>query len=171
MQAATHVGLGIAISVVAGAIGAAVFVTSGAYDIGADAHHTPLMTAIIETLRERSISMRAGSIEPPRSGLEDPALIAAGATHYSRLCVGCHLAPGVTTSDLRPGLYPHAPNLAQADLRDVRRAFWTVKHGIKMPAWGKSLDDDTIWEIVAFARRMPAMSPETYQQVLKGGAR
>ncbi len=36
-----------------------------------------------------------------------------------------------------------------------------------MPAWGKSLDDAAIWEIVAFARQMPAMSPETYQQLSK----
>lgn len=86
------------------------------------------------------------------------------------LCVGCHLAPGVAKSAVRPGLYPHAPNLAQEDLRDARRAFWTIKHGIKMsamPAWGKSLDDATIWEIVAFASQMPAMSPETYQQLSK----
>jgi mono/diheme cytochrome c family protein len=90
----------------------------------------------------------------------------AGASRYSTLCVGCHLAPGVAKSALRPGLYPHAPNLAQEDLRDARRAFWTIKHGIKMsamPAWGKSLDDATIWEVVAFVRQMPAMSPETYQ--------
>lgn len=173
MKAAAHFGLGIAFSVAAAAIGAAAFVSSGAYDIGADDHHTKTVTAIIETLRERSISVRADSIELPRGGLEDPALVAAGATRYSQLCVGCHLAPGVTKSALRPGLYPHAPNLAQEDLRDARKAFWTVKHGIKMsamPAWGKSLDDATIWEIVGFARQMPTMSPETYQQLAKGSA-
>ncbi len=34
-----------------------------------------------------------------------------------------------------------------------------------MPAWGKSLDDAAIWEIVAFVRQMPTMSPETYGQL------
>ena len=169
MKAAAHFGLGITFSVAAAAIGAAAFVSSGAYDIGADDHHTRLVTAIIEKLRERSISVRVDAIEVPR--LEDPTTIAAGAARYSTLCVGCHLAPGVTKSDLRPGLYPHAPNLAQEDLRDARKAFWTIKHGIKMsamPAWGKSLDDATIWEIVAFARQLPEMTPETYQQLAKG---
>ena len=173
MKPAAHFGLGIACSVAAAAIGAAAFVSSGAYDIGADDHHTKPVTAIIETLRERSISARADSIELPRGGLEDPAGVAAGATRYSQFCVGCHLAPGITKSALRPGLYPHAPNLAQEDLLDARKAFWTVKHGIKMsamPAWGKSLDDATIWEIVAFIRQMPTMSPETYQHLAKGGA-
>jgi mono/diheme cytochrome c family protein len=69
---------------------------------------------------------------------------------------------------MRAGLYPHPPNLAQEDIRDPRRAFWTVKHGIKMsamPAWGKSLDDETIWDIVAFVRQLPTVSPETYQNL------
>jgi mono/diheme cytochrome c family protein len=76
----------------------------------------------------------------------------------------------VTKSDLRLGLYPHPPNLAQEEAVDAQRAFWTIKHGIKMsamPAWGKSLDDAAIWDIVAFVRQMPAMSEETYQQLSK----
>ena len=71
-------------------------------------------------------------------------------------------------SDLRKGLYPHPPNLAQEDIRDARRAFWTIKHGIKMsamPAWGSTLKDESIWDIVAFIRQMPSMTPETYQQL------
>lgn len=167
-KTAAQISVGIAFSIVASAIGVAVFINSGVYDIGADDHDTKLVTAMIETLRERSISMRANSIDVP--GLEDPAKIVAGASRYATLCVGCHLAPGVAKSALRAGLYPQAPNLAQEDLLDARRAFWTIKHGIKMSAmaaWGKSLDDATIWEIVAFARQMPTMSPETYQQLSK----
>ncbi len=164
MHWAAQAGLGVAAAIAGLTIGAAVFVGSGAYDIGADDHHTKLVLAIIEELRERSISLRSGSIDVPN--LEDPAKIAAGAARYSALCVGCHLAPGVTKSDLRPGLYPHPPNLAQENTRDARRAFWAIKHGIKMsamPAWGKSLDDAAIWEIVAFVRLMPTMSPDAYR--------
>jgi mono/diheme cytochrome c family protein len=164
MKGAKLFGLGIAATIAASMIGAAVFIGSGVYDIGADDHHTKLVLATIEELRERSISVRADSIAAPR--LEDPAKIAAGAARYSTLCVGCHLAPGVAKSGLRPGLYPHPPNLAQEDTRDARRAFWTIKHGIKMsamPAWGKSLDDAAIWDIVAFVRQLPTMSPDTYR--------
>jgi mono/diheme cytochrome c family protein len=166
VKVAAYVGLGIAMSVAGAAIGAAVFVGSGMYNIGADDHHTKPVLAIIETLRDRSIEVRAASIAVPR--LEDPARVTAGAEHYSVLCVGCHLAPGVTKSELRAGLYPHPPNLAQEDIRDPRRAFWTIKHGIKMsamPAWGKSVDDEAIWDIVAFVRQMPNLSPETYRQL------
>ena len=172
MRVATSMGLGIVLTVAASILGVAVFVGSGLYNIGADDHHSKPVLAIIETLRERSICARAAAIAVPR--LEDPASIATGAARYSALCAGCHLAPGVTKSDLRAGLYPHPPNLAQEDVRDPRRAFWTIKHGIKMsamPAWGKSLDDATIWDIVAFLRQMPTVSSETYQQLSHGSAR
>lgn len=168
MIGVARVSLVIAATLAAVAIGGVVFVGSGIYNIGADDHHTKIVLAIIEQLRERSISVRARAIDPP--SLEDPTRIGAGAEHYAALCVGCHLAPGVTKSDIRAGLYPHPPNLSQEDTRDAQRAFWTVKHGIKMsamPAWGKTLDDAAIWDLVAFVRQMPAMTPETYQQLSK----
>ena len=163
-----RVSLVIAATLAAVALGGLVFVASGIYNIGADDHHTKIVLAIIEQLRERSIAVRARAIDPPN--LEDPTRIGAGAEHYAALCVGCHLAPGMTKSEIRAGLYPHPPNLAQKDTRDAQRAFWTVKHGIKMsamPAWGKTLDDAAIWDLVAFLRQMPSMTPETYQQLSK----
>jgi mono/diheme cytochrome c family protein len=166
MRVATSMGIGVAVALAAAAVGAAMFIGSGVYNIGADDHHTKLVLTLIENLRERSISARSASIDLPR--LEDPAMISAGAERYAALCVNCHLAPGITKSELRAGLYPHPPNLAQEDVRDPRRTFWTIKHGIKMsamPAWTKSLDDATIWNVVAFVRQMPNLSPDTYRQL------
>jgi mono/diheme cytochrome c family protein len=148
------------------AISGAAFIGSGIYNIGADDHHTKITLTIIEQLRERSIAVRSNSIEAHYA--EDPAHIAAGAKHYSALCVGCHLAPGVTQSEIRRGLYPHPPNLAQEEPQQAQRAFWIIKHGIKMsamPAWAKTLDDAAIWDTVAFIGKMPDMTPETYQQL------
>jgi len=151
------------------AVGGALFVGSGVYNIGADDHHTKVVLAIIEQLRDRSIAARANSIEAQY--VEDPRRIVLGAQRYAALCVGCHLAPGATKSDVRQGLYPHPPNLAQEELRPAQRTFWIIKHGIKMsamPAWGKTLDDETIWNVVAFVRKMPDMTPETYQELSQG---
>lgn len=36
-----------------------------------------------------------------------------------------------------------------------------------MPAWGKTLDDAAIWDIVAFVHRMPLMTPADYQRLLR----
>jgi mono/diheme cytochrome c family protein len=145
-------------------LGAGAFLESGTYNIGADDHHTKWVLALIEQLRERSITVRARSIEVPP--LDDPARVAAGARRYDMLCVACHLAPGVSKSELRAGLYPHPPNLAQEEARDPQRAFWTIKHGIKMsamPAWGKTLDDAALWDIVALLQQMPVLTPQAYE--------
>jgi mono/diheme cytochrome c family protein len=166
------VGLVVAGTLAALAIGGGMFIGSGVYNIGADDHHTKIVLAIIEQLRKRSIGVRARTIDVPN--LEDPKRAVRGAEHYAALCVGCHLAPGVTKSDIRPGLYPHPPNLTQADTDDVRKAFWTIKHGIKMsamPAWGKTLDDAAVWDLVAFVQAMPAMTPEAYKQILPSAAK
>ena len=45
------------------AIGGVVFVGSGVYNIGADDHHTKIVLALIEQLREHSIGVRARSID------------------------------------------------------------------------------------------------------------
>jgi mono/diheme cytochrome c family protein len=149
-----------------GALGAALFVESGFYNIGADDHHTTAVLALITRLRDRSIETRLREIKPQLAAT--PAMIQSGAEHYATLCVGCHLAPGLLKSDLRTGLYPHPPNLAQEELQESRRTFWIIKHGIKMsamPAWGKTLEDAEIWNVVAFVRKMPNMSPEDYRQL------
>ena len=166
MSAIPKVGLGVAATLVVLAIGAVVFVGSGVYNIGADDHHTKIVLSIITQLRNRSIAVRAHEIDVPN--LNDSKSIAAGAQRYAALCIGCHLAPGVTKSEGRAGLYPHPPNLAEENVDDAQKAFWTIKHGIKMsamPAWGKSLNDAAIWDIVSFVRQMPMMTPETYQEL------
>ena len=166
MTRTVQIGLVIVAALAVGITGATLFIESGYYNIGADDHHTKLVLTLIEELRERSIGARADIID--LHYVDDPEKIAAGARHYAALCVGCHLAPGVTTSAIRPGLYPHPPNLAQGDLHNGRRAFWIIKHGIKMsamPAWSKALDDEAIWDIVSFVRKMPDMTPATYQQL------
>jgi mono/diheme cytochrome c family protein len=145
-------------------ISAGMFVESGLYDIGADDHHTKFVFAIIELLRNRSIEARSGDVEV--HAVTDAAGLSAGAQHYAALCSGCHLAPGVEKSDIRAGMYPHPPSLAQEQAQEPKRAFWIVKHGIKMsamPSWSKVMNDEQIWEVVAFLRKMPDMSPETYQ--------
>jgi len=166
MSGAAKIGLVVASTLIMLAIGAGAFIASGVYDIGADDHHTKIVLAMIEQLRERSIAARSNAIEAHY--VEDPVRIAAGARHYAALCVGCHLAPGVIQSDIRRGLYPHPPNLVQEEMQPAQRAFWIIKHGIKMsamPAWGKTLDDAAIWEVVWFVRKMPDMTPETYLQL------
>jgi len=143
---------------------AAALLLSGVYDIGADAPHWRWVERLAAAARNASIAARAEDIIPP--DLSKPELIAKGAVHYSEMCAGCHGAPGIAESEIRKGLYPRPPELREAAHADASRQFWVIKHGIKMsamPAWGATHDDDAIWGIVAFLRKLPALSAAQYQ--------
>jgi ketosteroid isomerase-like protein len=155
--------IGLAIAAVVAVLG---FVWSGIYNVGADDHHTKPVFALMQSLRANSIHARSKHLTPPN--LEDPQLILKGAGQYAAMCTGCHLAPGMEDSEIRPGLYPQPPNLSKLRL-DPRDAFWVIKHGIKMsamPAWGGSHDDATIWSMVAFLQKLPDLSPEQYRDTV-----
>lgn len=144
---------------------AGVFVYAGVYNIGADSPHWRFVSDTLETLRDRSIAVGARGIVPPKD-LDDPKRISAGAGLYNEMCTGCHLGPGLERSELSQGLYPPAPELARGDDLSPAEQFWTIKHGVKltaMPAWGKTHNDELIWDMVAFLRHLPKMSPAQYK--------
>ncbi len=146
------------------ALGATAFVYLGLFPPGADEPHSDLVYTLLQTTRERGIASRMQGITVPP--LNDPPLIRKGAGNYNAMCSGCHLMPGAKDSELSRGLYPAPPALAKIDNLDPAKAFWVIKHGIKasgMPAWGKSMDDDTIWGMVAFLKKLPALSAEQYK--------
>lgn len=156
----------VAATLAALAVGIAAYAWSGIYDIGADAPHWKPTYALLAALRDRSIHVRAENLVAPN--LDDPQRILKGAGQYAAMCSGCHLAPGMHDSEIRSGLYPQPPNLAQQRV-DPKRAFWVIKHGIKMsamPAWGSSHDDATIWSMAAFLRKLPGMTPAGYKAIV-----
>ena len=141
------------------------FVWSGRYPIGADAPHWDITARALDVLRDRSIEESARGMTVP--DLDNAQLIATGAEHYAAMCTVCHLAPGMHESELRAGLYPQPPNLSKEGIDNPATAFWTIKHGVKltaMPAWGRTHDDQSIWAMVAFLKKLPDMTPEQYQQ-------
>jgi mono/diheme cytochrome c family protein len=152
---------------VLGVLAAAAFVYFGVFDAAADVPHWPIVRDLMETVRERSIAVRARDVRVPP--LDAPALISDGAQHYAAMCTGCHLAPGVTDSEIRTGLYPQPPNLTQPLDASPAQRFWVIKHGIKMsamPAWGTTHDDRAIWAMVAFLQKLPGLTPQQYQSLV-----
>lgn len=147
---------------------AAAFVYSGAYNIAADERHWGVTERLLAAVRTRSIEARARSLAVP-ANLGDEKRVLAGAGQYAEMCVTCHLAPGVKDTPLRQGLYPQPPLLTEHSM-DPRTSFWIVKHGMKMtgmPAWGASHDDDTLWSIVAFLRRLPELDAARYRAMVE----
>lgn len=160
-----------------GALAGLGFLYSGIYSMGADDEHTKPVYWALETLRERSIAVRSKDIAVPP--LDDAQMLLSGGADYNDMCTGCHLKPGVKSSDMAMGLYPRPPNLAMSasehghggdDHGDAAtsaaRQFWIIKHGIKasgMPAWGKTHDDSRIWAMVAFLQKLPQLDEIQYQ--------
>lgn len=152
--------------VIAGFVGA--FIYAGVYNIGADAPHSKMVYSMLTQVRERAITHHARDIVPP-ADLRDPKRVATGAGLYTEMCTGCHLGPGVERSEMSQGLYPPAPELAKGTKRTPAEQFWIIKHGVKlsaMPAWGKTHDDQLIWDMVAFIDTLPKLTPEQYKATI-----
>lgn len=147
---------------------AAAFVCGGLYDIGADTPHSRVVYAMLQKFRDQAIVHHARALTVPLD-LNEPRRIAAGAALYSEMCTSCHLAPGIGPTELSKGLYPTAPELARGDDLTPQQQFWVIKHGVKlsaMPAWGKTHDDQLIWDMVAFIRRMPRMNETQFENTV-----
>ncbi|HET6473695.1 MAG TPA: cytochrome c [Pseudomonadales bacterium] len=149
------------------------YIYMGEVDVAADSPHGPFVSWLLQTARERAVTMQSRHVVVPR--LDDADTIAKGADEYAEMCAGCHLGPGVDDNEFRRGLYPPAPALASSDAhtRDPGEQFWILKHGLKlsaMPAWGPTHDDATLWSIVAFLQVLPTLTPERYAEMTQNSA-
>ncbi|MEX1060314.1 MAG: cytochrome c [Methyloceanibacter sp.] len=152
------------------AVGAAAFgIYAGLYNVAADIPHTGPVFWLVETVRERSIAVRAADVVVP-GDLGDPKRIASGAGQYAEMCSFCHLAPGMKRTEISRGLYPRAPELRRGSDLTPAEEFWVVKHGVKMtgmPAWGLTHNDELLWDVVAFLRKLPELTSDEYQALVK----
>ena len=151
-------------------IAAAAFgIHGGLYNVAADAPHSQSTFWLLETVRDRSIAVRAAGVAVP-DDLTDPKRIASGAGQYAEMCSSCHLAPGMKRTEISRGLYPRAPELRRRRLPTPAEDFWVVKHGLKMsgmPAWGVTHTDEILWDVVAFLGKLPKLTPDEYQSLVK----
>lgn len=151
------------VALAAAMVGAAV-VFGGLYNVAATTQHTQPVYSLLEVAMRQSVRLRARSIDTPP--LDDPALIARGATCFIEKCVQCHGAPGVAQSSIGQSMQPVPGPLVDAHQRwRPRELYWLTRHGIKMsgmPAWEFHLDDRDLWAVVAFLGTLPALSPAAF---------
>jgi mono/diheme cytochrome c family protein len=124
----------------------------------------------LPTIRDRSTAPHSGEAKPPP--LTDQSLVQAGLRSYHSTCVICHSAPGVEHTHMSQGLNPKPPRLDTEKIQAYSDAelYWIIKHGIKMtgmPGFGPTHDDQQLWAMVAFLRRLPALTPEDYTAMVK----
>lgn len=174
MTRKTGIGLGIVIGISAMLlIAVAVWlftVYTGGYNVAATDPHTNVVRWTFDTTMHRSIKDRASGLTPPERLSEETSR--AGARIYAEACAHCHSAPGSEHEPWARHMRPQPPELAHAaaDWKG-HEIFWIVKHGIKMtgmPAFDPEYDDETIWGIAAFVKRLPGMTPEAYKAATRG---
>ena len=146
---------------------------TGVYNVGADVPHSQPVYWLLQTIRGYSIAARASDVIVP-ADLNNSKRIASGAAEYAEMCSGCHLAPGMERTEISRGLYRRAPELRRGSSLSPAEEFWVVKHGIKatgMAAWGVTHDDELLWDVVVFLRKLPELTAEQYQALVKNASK
>lgn len=146
-------------------VAALAFIYSGIYDIAATTPHFEVTHKLVRTLMVQSIRRHSRDVSVP--DLDDPEKVHSGFKNFNAMCVTCHGAPGVPGSEISKGLYPAAPNLAEAAKGwSSAELYVIIKNGIKlsgMPAWEQSHSGDEIWALVAFLKVLPTMPANEYR--------
>ncbi len=103
--------------------------------------------------------------KPPYPFTQTDADIAQGATLYVQNCAVCHGTANSTPNAIARGLsVVKPPQFNKHDVSDdpEGETYWKVEHGIRftgMPAFVKSLDEKSIWQVTYFVKRAPDHLP------------
>jgi len=146
------------------AVGSAVaflVMRSGLVPVNANQAPPPWESRLLKSALHASVARYASKETNPRPPTEEN--LKAGAEIYTQLCAECHGLPHKGPSIYGSSFYPPAPQLAgAASFYTEAELFWIVKHGIRntaMPAWGSTLTDQDLWQVVALVKKFDALPP------------
>jgi mono/diheme cytochrome c family protein len=115
--------------------------------------------ARVMTLGKHWSVARAVREHPVAEPASDPSSLDSGGMTFNGDCAFCHGQDGKTPSDVGEAMYPRVPSLASAEVQRYSDAelFWIIKNGNRftgMGAFGKSLGDNQIWDLVRYIRSL-----------------
>ncbi|MBV9609140.1 MAG: cytochrome c [Acidobacteria bacterium] len=97
-----------------------------------------------------------------------------GAEHFQHHCMVCHGLDGHSTGvPFAAKMDPPVPDLSSRNVQDYTdgQLKWIIQNGIApsgMPGWEGILDDNEMWQIVAYIRHLPVQGslgiPGVYQE-------
>lgn len=127
----------------------------------------PVESVVAPWVYERSLKHHAPDTTNPVAS--DPQAIAAGLDHFRESCLLCHGAPEVERRGFAEYMAPHPPELSEeGEKLSDGELYWIIKYGARMtgmPAFGAHHSDEEIWNIVAFVRHLPELTPAEREQL------
>jgi len=130
-------------------LSAAALTLLGLLPVSADGNHSSLEAKVMPAVLHAAVARRASNEKNPVEATDEN--LKAGTRIYKTMCATCH---GTTTraSEYGQAFYPPAPHFSSGlpQYSDAELV-WIVKHGIRntgMPAWGRMLSDEEIWQVV-----------------------
>jgi len=140
----------------------------GVLPVQADVAPSRLESALLGAALRATVAHNATNGNNPLPASND--ILIAGAGTYRDLCAHCHGISRESDNSLGRSFYPPAPQLPlKRTAYTDSELFWIVKHGIRntaMPAWGKLLSDDEIWQVVAVIRDFDSL-PDSVSSALR----
>jgi mono/diheme cytochrome c family protein len=159
---------GILVGLLIALAAAGLFLWSGAFNVAATQPPGKLEESIARFAVNRSVARRATGATNPLAA--SPDTLRAGLSRYRANCLGCHASPGADAAEYGQGLNPAAPDLTlpRVQRRTDGELYWIVANGIRMtgmPAFAPTHGEEEVWQIVAFMRHLPEISPEEEQDL------
>jgi mono/diheme cytochrome c family protein len=163
--------LGIVFTVVAAAIAGYAIIRTGVMPANADEKPPRFEVWAAKTSLHATLRRSAPRVTNPLAST-DKNLI-AGVKLYAQNCAVCHGDASGKATGVAKGLYQKPPQLAKDGVEDDPDGvtFWKLSHGIRwtgMPAFGKTLKEDQIWQLTLFLKTMDHLPPaaqKAWQQV------
>ena len=157
------------VGLVAAAI-ALLVIGTGWLDLSARKPHPQGWAKVLHFTFRRSTAFHRNRAAPP-ADLDSSIRVAAGARYYGQVCAHCHSGPGLGQNPVVLMMHPRpqylATDLAQPRSRlFARRAVPHRGGGVKysaMPGWPASGRPDEVWQMVAFLRALPRLTPDQFR--------
>jgi mono/diheme cytochrome c family protein len=97
------------------------------------------------------------------------ANLVSGADLYMNHCAGCHGLPSNSDSAFAKSFNPPVPVFFK-DAPDMaeNQNFYIIQHGVRwtgMPAWGASLSEMQIWQLVTFLGNVEKLPPAALKKL------
>src|SRR5579864_3222078 len=141
--------------------GATLFATE--FNLSANPEPTRL-EARIATMGKHWFVSRSAREHPVTEPSGGRSSLDSGGMTFNGDCAFCHGQDGKSPTDVGMAMYPRVPSLASPEVQQWSDAelFWIIRNGNRftgMGAFGKTLTDGQIWDLVRYIRSLGNSPP------------